>query len=344
MSDSTEKDPFEGFITESFIDGVAVEPPKSEEKVETPAREEPEPTPEEDVAEEEVAEASDDGEEANDGEEVDDEAAEVADDEAAEDDAQPKKSRRDKRIDNLVKLRRRAERETVAVRAELERLKAERAGKGNNDYKAKALQLMEKDPEAPKRPDPRNYDHGSVDTKFQDDYHEFRKAQDKYVETVAQSLEAEQTFADQQSARVVGLRARLDVAIEEGKSLFNDFDEVVVKGAAGKKWALTQHGAEFIAESDNGPLVAYHLAKNPKLAKEIADLSPTRQTLRLGKLEEELVARNVAEAAKPNVSGKKASAAPPPTKRVQGGRSTKEVSAETTDFAAFEKLMRNRGF
>lgn len=71
---------------------------------------------------------------------------------------------------------------------------------------------------------------------------------------------------------------------------------------------ITSPMAEAIAESDEGPAVAYHLAKNPDIAANIASLSPASQIRELGRLEAKLIAER--EKAKEKAVTK--APAPPP--------------------------------
>lgn len=48
---------------------------------------------------------------------------------------------------------------------------------------------------------------------------------------------------------------------------------------------LPKHAMQYVMESDQGPRLAYHLAKNPQEADRIAQLSPIRAIAELGKLE-----------------------------------------------------------
>lgn len=48
--------------------------------------------------------------------------------------------------------------------------------------------------------------------------------------------------------------------------------------------------AQFCYESDVGPQIAYHLAKNPDLLERLETLSPARRLAELGKLEDKVVA------------------------------------------------------
>jgi hypothetical protein len=68
---------------------------------------------------------------------------------------------------------------------------------------------------------------------------------------------------------------------------------------------ITPVMAEVIAQSDEGPAIAYHLANNPELASQIARLSPMAAAREIGRIE-----AGLAKPPKPKVS----TAPPPPPK------------------------------
>ena len=90
-----------------------------------------------------------------------------------------------------------------------------------------------------------------------------------------------------------------------------DFDEVM---AAADKITLYQIAIDAIKELGNGAEVMYHLAKNPKLAEEMAKLKPLQQVAEIGKIALKLE--------KPSPQGKPRSAAPEPIKPVGGSSAT----------------------
>lgn len=53
---------------------------------------------------------------------------------------------------------------------------------------------------------------------------------------------------------------------------------------------ITQDMAEVIRDSDAGPDLAYHLGKNPQEALRIAQMSPTRRAVEMGRLEARITA------------------------------------------------------
>jgi hypothetical protein len=87
-----------------------------------------------------------------------------------------------------------------------------------------------------------------------------------------------------------------------------DFDQV----AHNPDLPITDAMAEVIQQSDDGPALAYYLGKNPDIAYQISRLPPTLAAKELGRIEGVLSAKK--EAVKP----KKVSEAPPPPNRLSG--------------------------
>jgi cell pole-organizing protein PopZ len=79
--------------------------------------------------------------------------------------------------------------------------------------------------------------------------------------------------------------------------------------------------AEFIAESDLGPDVAYHLGKNPGVAARIHALSPVKAALAL-----EEIAREIAAKPQPKPSN-----APAPIKPIGAASASTKSPADMTD-------------
>lgn len=102
------------------------------------------------------------------------------------------------------------------------------------------------------------------------------------------------------------------------KAVTPDFDEVV-EGAAIE---TGPHIAQYLVESEMGPHLGYHLAKNPDEITRLRKLSPSRQMAELGKLEVKLEAAkapapaNGANGARPAASD--VSRAPAPISPLEG--------------------------
>lgn len=112
---------------------------------------------------------------------------------------------------------------------------------------------------------------------------------------------------------------------EKAKERYSDFDTVVGNPVL----TINAEMAEFIAESDHGPDVAYYLGKNPSKAAQIAALSPIKAARELTRLEAEL-------ASKPQA---KPSQAPEPINPV-GSRSKSSSSSLPSDSDDIDTWMR----
>jgi hypothetical protein len=78
---------------------------------------------------------------------------------------------------------------------------------------------------------------------------------------------------------------------------------------------------EVVLESDKPEALLYHLGKNPDLAAELTDLSPTQLARKLDRIE-----RDMASALKP-----KSSNAPKPLEPVKGVASDSELGPNLSD-------------
>jgi hypothetical protein len=83
--------------------------------------------------------------------------------------------------------------------------------------------------------------------------------------------------------------------------------------------------AEAIREAENGPAIAYYLAKNPAESHRIASLSPVAQAAAIGRLE-----------GKVTVPTPRTTQAPPPVKTASGGTGTAAFDPENSSPKEFE--------
>jgi hypothetical protein len=222
---------------------------------------------------------------------------------APDEPAKPKKSAKE-RIDELTAARREAER-----RAEyLEGLLANRQPE----------QRQQPQPKEPEEPDPANYHYGETDVNFIRDHAAYsaRKAfrEEMEQERQAQARQtAQQRFAEREAAAV---------------DKFDDFYQVVGHGYSKAANIIPHAAQDAIMESEAGPEIAYHLAKNPAEARRLAAMSPLSQAREIGRLEAKLTSP-------PPL--KTATNAPEPTPTVRGTGGRFEAAPDTDDFAAFER-------
>lgn len=107
--------------------------------------------------------------------------------------------------------------------------------------------------------------------------------------------------------------------LAEGRKAFADWDEVVTDDVR-----LSGHMVDAIKETDNPAALIYYFGDNPEEADRILALSPRRQALEIGKLEDK-VATPKADADK--TPAKKTSSAPDPIEPVRkSGKVTKDVT------------------
>ena len=118
--------------------------------------------------------------------------------------------------------------------------------------------------------------------------------------------------------------------VESAKERFPDFETVVLQD---RTLPINEAMSEFIQESDVGPDLAYHLAKNRSQAEQISRMSPVSARA-LAKIESEIAARPKAEK----------SNAPPPINPVgQRGRSaSSNLPSDSDDMETWARKERER--
>lgn len=188
-----------------------------------------------------------------DAQNTDDTATSEATPEAKEEEPKEGHSRYQKRIDKLVKQREEAEREKEALRRELEAIKS----------------LPKK--EATKTLDPLDFD----------SYEDYIEALNSQPIPKAKAKEEVKPTIDVDYQTTL---RKLDDAFDDSREKYKDFDEVV----SDPKVPFTTTMVQALAETDNAGEVAYYLAKNKKEVERIAQLSPLKQAIELGKVADKL--------------------------------------------------------
>lgn len=147
--------------------------------------------------------------------------------------------------------------------------------------------------------------------------------------------QAQQQRQAEQAAIAAQQRAQAEeqfikVKLEEGKKLFPDFDKVVTNPELPPMRAMNPAAFAAIMNSERGHEIAYQIAKDPLLAFKIANADPATGVREIGRLEGMLAA------------GKKITSAPPPPALVGAGashqKSAEEMSME--EFSAWRKKNR----
>ena len=154
---------------------------------------------------------------------------------------------------------------------------------------------------------------------------------DAYVMATIEHL-AEQKAAEKLTQREQAQKARIeaeerekraeafDSRAESVRKQAPDFDDVVSDSRLQRLDVVSNSMVDFIADSDMGADVLYHLGKNIKEAQRIAQLSPSKAVRELVKIESEL-------AAKPQ----KQSKAPPPISPITSNSGTAHKSPSDND-------------
>ena len=135
-------------------------------------------------------------------------------------------------------------------------------------------------------------------------------------------IEQERTIQQKNAERLAGFNER-SAAVRQANP---DFDAALQSAAIGVSNAVM----ETILESDDGPAVAYHLAKNPTELYRLNAMTERQQVLELGRISARLSTK---------VPERKVTQAPPPAPAVKAtGSGSKSVSDMTDkEYADFRK-------
>jgi hypothetical protein len=228
------------------------------------------------------------------------------------------------RIDELTRARREAEREAAYWRARAT------AGQTNQE------QAQSPAPAATPKPTPDQFDdHGAyiealTDWKAEQAVlkHEATKAEEAAAKAKAQEAATKaKTWEERQGA---------------ARTAMPDYDDVV----GNSDTPVAQHVIEALLESENGPGLVYHLAKNPEVAERLNGMSPLAAARELGKIEVSLQKAAAAgqgaangEQGAPQKQAKEVSKAPTPVKPLGSGRATPVdlANASMDDYIAQRK-------
>lgn len=205
-----------------------------------------------------------------------------------------------KRIDELTRQRHDAERRASELEQRLQQLQS-------------GAQTSGQVPAT--KPDPRQFE----------DYGEYVAALTKYEaaqllgqrdQQQAQALQQQRQQLTQQAEQT-----RAEVWTERqaaARTTLPDYDQVM---SAAANVHVSQAVQEALLDSDRGPELAYHLAKNPAEAQRLNGLSPRQVDREIGRLEERL-----SRPVPPPVSK-----APPPLKPLTGSGAATKPEAQMTD-------------
>jgi hypothetical protein len=169
-----------------------------------------------------------------------------------------------------------------------------------------------------------------------DDFEDY----DDYLSAVADENPKSETKKESQDDSNLVIE-QITEKFEDARDKYADFNEKV----SNTSLALTIDLLRVINESDDAGEIAYYLANNPKETKRIAELSPAKMAIEIGKIESKL-SQPQTEAKLPT---KKATQAQDPISPVGGSNSIPKTIYQAGSQAEFEAMRkqsasRNNGF
>lgn len=150
---------------------------------------------------------------------------------------------------------------------------------------------------------------------------------EEYIEAIA-DWKAEQRIQAAEAKRTTeSAESAFKQRFAEGRKKFADFDRVVTDDVE-----ITGAMTAAIKETDDPAGVIYFLGKNPDEADRIASLSPAKQTLEIGKIEDRIARQAKQRQGAGNETSRRTSRAPEPIKPVRaGGRGAPAKAIEEID-------------
>lgn len=310
---AAEENPFKSFTTKSFNEGKEDTAPGAEDADATPA----EDTPGEDDATGTDREATDEEGESTGQEET-----------AQEPKPAPKVKRSAQdRINNAVRKQRAAEARATAAEARAEALEKEHPAP-KKDLTPPAKDVKGKDA----YPSPDDFEFGELDKKYITAVAKFEAkaalAEERAAQDQTRQEKAAQELAEQHETEAMSL-------LETGFEKFGEeFDTLVIQGAANNVWALSDTLGQLMGTSAVGADIAMHLARDPKEALRVYRLPPMEQAAYFGRMEARFSSQGDVKPKKQVQAPK----APAPVQPARGSGGKFSIAPDTNDFAAFEKM------
>lgn len=184
--------------------------------------------------------------------------------------------------------RRRAEREAEAASTTIAELQAQvrELAASKQDTKTAA--------EAPKRPNPADYELGRWDSKYEEDFTKYLDARETHILTQAEAralAATEDLTANQAKAQELhNLENRGNEIAEKGIDKYPDFQEIVEDALEAMPPA--PEALKELVQLPNAEDVFYHLAQHPDELDKITALTPMGQALEFGKISARLAAKS----------------------------------------------------
>ncbi len=206
-----------------------------------------------------------------------------------------------KRIDELTKKRREAERLAAEKDAELEQLKKLIGNKTDDPEKSAT-------PETSGRPREELFE----------TYEEYEDALVDWKLDQREAKAKERAIQERQEAESRAKMSKVDVALAKGAEAHEDFEDVVRNPAL----KFTQGMVEAVVESEHAHDIMYYLGKNPAESERIAGLSILAAAREIGRIEAKFEKGNETGSDQKEAEQKRKTNAPEPIKPVKGGSGT----------------------
>ena len=285
-------------------------------------------------------EDEDDEEDTLDEEDDDSDEEDEDDEEADEANSEPKpkkKSRFQKRIDEIIGEREEEKRLRLALEARLAALEAKKDDSTQDTKTDPASAVSDEDapdPNALNEDGTDKYPLGNFDPEFIQDLHKYAAQKER---AALQAEVQKQQETDQQAAAIAQLEAGWNEKLAPAQVRYPDFQEKgqdLVPVFEKYDQAYGEYIGQTLMEMEHGPDVLYHLATNLDEAEAIMASGARKATIALGRIEAKFAAAAEEKSkARPKVSKAKA---PPP--RAKGTSVAKgEVPDDTDNLDAFEK-------
>lgn len=219
----------------------------------------------------------------------------------ADESSEPKPKGVQKRIDELTRNWREAERREAALMAMLQRQQSP----------AKQDPVVEETPKAPPKLEDFNYDEAAYQAAL------FKHVKDEAAKAARDELQQERTREKEQAKKLTFKQRETDFAKANP-----DYFTVTRDPSL----PFTRDLVEMASESENGPELLLHLAKNRDLAERISGLSAVAAAREIGRIEASLE-----KPPAPAPAPKPVSKAPPPPPKIEATDATPRVSTTSPD-------------
>src|SRR6185437_15186850 len=107
-----------------------------------------------------------------------------------------------------------------------------------------------------------------------------QKAEDAKADAERLKTEADKAREEETRGRAIVFQEKATKFKEQAQ----DFDDLVMRAPDEGGPVITHQMSGAMLEADNGPEIAYHLAKNVEESQRIANLTPARQVYEIGRL------------------------------------------------------------